>query len=149
MEIRIELQDLTAVRKRLRVEVPADIALQEWNQIAGEYRKQARLPGFRPGKAPVELVKRHFRKSIRNDVIQKLVPQSYDQAIREKEVKPLGEPSLDNLVFEEGEPLAYEANIEVRPEIELPNYNGLTWGAWGLYRSGQEGVQIHPPGLQV
>ena len=125
MDIRVELEDVSSVKKRLKVEVPAGIALQELDQIAGQYKKHARLPGFRPGKAPVKLIKRHFRKSIRSDVLQKLIPDSYDQAIREKGVEPIGEPSLDNLTFEEGQPLVYEANFEVHPQIELPPYQGL------------------------
>lgn len=125
MEIQVELEDVTTVKKRLKVEVPASIALQEMNQVAKQYKKHARLPGFRPGKAPVELIKRHFRKSIRSDVLQKLIPDSYQKAIQEKGVEPIGEPSLENLSFEEGESLVYEANFEVQPEIELSEYRGL------------------------
>ena len=125
MEIRVELEDVSSVKKRLKVEVPAGIALKEFDQVVKAYKRQARLPGFRPGKAPVELIKRHFKKSIRSDVLQKLIPNSYDQAIREKGVQPIGEPSLDNLTFEEGDPLVYEANFEIHPEIEVPEYKGL------------------------
>lgn len=125
MEIQVELEDVTTVKKRLKVEVPASIALQEMNQVAKQYKKHARLPGFRPGKAPVELIKRHFRKSIRSDVLQKLIPDSYQKAIQEKGVEPIGEPSLENLSFEEGESLVYEANFEIQPEIELSEYRGL------------------------
>ena len=125
MEIQVELEDVTTVKKRLKVEVPASIALKEMDQVAQQYKQHARLPGFRPGKAPVELIKRHFRKSIRSDVLQKLIPDSYEKAIQEKGVEPIGEPSLENLTFEEGEPLVYEANVEVQPEIELPEYRGL------------------------
>ncbi|MCH8820506.1 MAG: trigger factor family protein, partial [Acidobacteria bacterium] len=77
MEIQVELEDVTTVKKRLKVEVPASIALQEMNQVAKQYKKHARLPGFRPGNAPVELIKRHFRKSIRSDVLHKLIPDYY------------------------------------------------------------------------
>lgn len=125
MEIRVELEDVTTVKKRLKVEVPARIALKEMDQVAKQYKQQARLPGFRPGKAPVELIKRHFRKSIRSDVLQKLIPDSYQAAIKEKGVEPIGEPSLENLTFEEGKPLVYEANFEIQPEFELPDYRGL------------------------
>lgn len=125
MEIHVELEDVSSVKKRLKVEVPAGIARKEFDQVAKAYKRQARLPGFRPGKAPVELIKRHFKKSIRSDVLQKLIPNSYDQAIREKGVQPIGEPSLDNLTFEEGDPLVYEANFEIHPQIELPDYKGL------------------------
>ncbi len=125
MDIRVEFEDVSSVKKRLKVEVPADIALKKLNQVADEYRRHARLPGFRPGKAPVALVKSHFRTKIRGDVIQKLIPESYDQAIRQQGVEPLGEPSLENLTFEEGQPLVYEANFEIHPEITLPKHKGL------------------------
>ena len=125
MDIRVELQDMSSVKKRLKVEVPADAALRELNQVADEYKRHAKVPGFRLGKVPMQLIKRHFRKRIREDVIQKLIPQSYDQAIHSKGIEPLGEPNLENLTFEEGEPLVYEANFEVRPKIDLPEFKGL------------------------
>ena len=125
MDIRIQLDDVTTVKKRLRVEVPAEVAANELNQVAGEYRKHARLPGFRPGKAPLQLIKRHFKKSIRSDVLQKLVPESYGQALEEKGFQPLGEPSVQNLSFKEGASVTYEANFEIQPPIELPDYKGL------------------------
>ena len=125
MEIRLEVEDLSPVKKKLKVEVPAEVAGKVFNQIANEYRKHARLPGFRPGKAPLQLVKRRFHKDIRQDVLQRLVPDSYDQALREKAVKPLGDLTIEQLSFEESEPLNYEAQVEILPEIALPEYTGL------------------------
>ena len=63
MDIRVELQDVSSVKKRLKVEVPAEAALRELNQVADEYKRHAKVPGFRLGKAPMQLIKRHFRKS--------------------------------------------------------------------------------------
>lgn len=125
MDIRIELDDVTAVKKRLRVEIPAEQALEEFNRVANDYKKRARLPGFRPGKAPVELIKRRFQKDIRQDVVGKLVPESYHQAVQEKGLRPLGRPQVDRLEFEEGKPLVYEARFEVGPQVVLPEYRGL------------------------
>jgi trigger factor len=125
MDIRVEVEDITAVKKKLKVQVPAEIAAREYVQIAQEFRKHARLPGFRPGKAPMDFIKRRFAKEIRSEFLQKLVPESYNRAVEEQGVKPLGEPNLSDLTFEEGQPLAYEATFEVRPEIELPDYVGL------------------------
>jgi trigger factor len=125
MDIRVEVEDITTVKKKLKVQVPAEVAAREYEQIAQEYRKYARLPGFRPGKAPFNLVKRRFSKEIRADLMQKLVPDSYSQAIKEKGVQPLGDPDFASLTFEEGEPLAFEAIFEVQPEISLPEYKGL------------------------
>lgn len=125
MDIQVELEDVSSVKKLLRVEIPAETAQKELNRVAHDYRKYARLPGFRPGKAPVELVKRRYQKDIRQDVLQKLIPESYDQAVKEKGLQPLGQPNLENLDFEEGKPLVYQARFEVRPQIKLPEYKGL------------------------
>lgn len=125
MEIRVELEDLSTVKKKLRVEITADTARKEVDRVANDYRRHARLPGFRPGKAPVQLVRRRFQKDIRQDVLQQLIPQSYDQAVKEKGLRPLGRPSLENVDFEEGKPIVYEARFEVGPEIQLPVYKGL------------------------
>ena len=125
MDIRLEVEDISPVKKKLKVEVPADVAGKEFNQIASDYKKHARLPGFRPGKAPLQLVKRRFQKDIRQDVLQRLIPESYGQALREREVKPLGDLRIEQLSFEEGESLLYEAQVEILPEITLPEYRGL------------------------
>jgi len=125
MDIRLEVEDISPVKKKLKVEVPAEVAGKEFNQIANDYKKHARLPGFRPGKAPLQLVKRRFRKDICKDVLQRLIPESYDQALREREVKPLGDLKIEHLSFEEGESLSYEAQVEILPEITLPEYRGL------------------------
>lgn len=125
MKVNAELEDVSSVKKRLKVEIPAEEALQEFNSLASEYKKHARLPGFRPGKAPVNLVKRRFQKDLRDDLLQKLIPQSYDQAIQEKGVQPVGRPNLANINFQEGQPVTYEALFEVRPEIPLSEYKGL------------------------
>ncbi len=125
MDISIKFEDISPVKKRLKVEVPVEIALKKLDQVANDYRKHARLSGFRPGKAPVALVKSHFRTNIRDDVIQKLVPESYNEAIKQQGVEPLSDPTLENLTFEEGQPLVYEANFEISPEIKLPKYKGL------------------------
>lgn len=125
MEIRVDLTDISSVEKKLKVEVPAEDTSREFERIARDFKKQARLPGFRPGKAPLGLIKRRFSNDIRSEVIQKLLPESYEQAVQEAAVKPLGQPDLENIECEEGKPLIYEAKVEITPEISLPEYRGL------------------------
>lgn len=125
MDIQAELEEISTVKRKLTVQVPASIAGSEYLRVAREFKNFARVPGFRPGKAPIELIKRRYRKDIEGEVLQKLIPESYEQAVREKGVQPLSQPYLENLHFEEGKPLVYEAHFEVRPEIVLPEYRGL------------------------
>lgn len=126
MDIQIELEELGTVKRKLSIEIPAETAASEFDRVARDFMKHANLPGFRRGKAPLSLIKRRFEGDIRGEVIQKLVPESYEQAIKEKDLKPLGQPSLENLAAKEGEPLMFDALIEVKPEITLPKYKGLS-----------------------
>jgi trigger factor len=125
MDIQVELVNISTVKKKLKVEIAAEAAQKQLDEIADEYRRHVRVPGFRPGKAPLALVKRRYQKDIRNDLLQKMIPESYDQAIKEKDIQPLDEPRLENLTYEEGKPLVYEAHFETHPQITLPTYRGL------------------------
>jgi trigger factor len=125
MEIRVEVENLSPVKKKIEVEIGAETAQEELDRVAREFAKQARLPGFRSGKAPIGLVKRHFQDEIRGEVLNKLIPESYGLALKEKSLEPLGQPSLDGVHFEKGEPLSYTAEFEILPEFKLPKYKGL------------------------
>lgn len=125
MDIQSLLEDLGGVKKKLSIEVSAQVTSEEFNRIANEFRQQTSLPGFRKGRAPFGLVKRRFGKDIREEVIKRLVPESYHQAIQDKDVAPVRSPSVDEIDFEEGQPLKYVAKFEVPPVFEVPNYEGL------------------------
>ena len=125
MNLRTELEEISPVKKRLRVEVPVETVLAEFKRVAATYRRHSRIPGFRPGKAPVALIKRRYRKDIRQDVLRKLIPESYDESIRERKIQALGQMQLEQVDLAEGEPLVYEAVVETLPEIEIPDYKGL------------------------
>lgn len=125
MQLKAELEDVSQVKKRLRVEIPAEVATSEFQKVAQDFRRHARLPGFRQGKAPLDLIKRRFSGDIRGEVIQNLVPQWYDRAVVERAVRPISRPSLDKLECEYGKPLIFEAEFEVAPVFEVEDYLGL------------------------
>ncbi len=125
MEIHADLEDVSSVEKILKVEVSATDASSRFQSVAEEYRRHARVPGFRPGKAPLGLIKRRYASDIRGDVVSKLVPESFQEVLKEKKVEFLGEPRLEKVEAEEGKPLSYEAHFEVAPDFELPRYRGL------------------------
>ncbi|MCY3775849.1 MAG: trigger factor [Candidatus Aminicenantes bacterium] len=125
MNVRTEVEEISPVKKKLRVEVPVETVLAEFNRVATTYRRHSRIAGFRPGKAPVALVKRRYRKDIRQDVLRKLIPESYDQSIRERKIRPLGQLQLEQVELNEGKPLVYEALVETLPEFQIPEYRGL------------------------
>ena len=125
MEIQSVLEDVSSVKRKLSVEISARVTSEEFNRVADEFKKHADLPGFRKGRAPFSLVKRRFQRDIREEVIKRLVPESYHQAIHEKDVSPVRSPNVGELDFEEGKALKYVAEFEVEPVFELPDYTGL------------------------
>ena len=112
-------------KRELAIEVPAEEAERELKTLTAQYARVARIPGFRPGHAPSSLVLRRFRKDIRNDVVQALLPKFFDQAVKEREWLVVGQPRFEDLKFDEALPLTCKAVFEVYPEFELNSYQGL------------------------
>ena len=125
MKLKTKLDNISSVKKKLFVEISSQDAGDEFAKAANEFKRFARIPGFRPGKAPMQIIKSRFRDDLKSEVYKKLVPEAYEQAIKKRSLKPVGQPELDNLKGEEGEALSFEAEFEVNPEIELPEYKGL------------------------
>ena len=94
-------------------------------QVARDLARVARVPGFRPGKAPVTLIRRRFAEDIQGEVLQSLVPEYIEKALEEKKLIPITRPSVDKVDFKEGEPLRFRAVFEVLPEFELGDYKNL------------------------
>ena len=125
MDIRVEVEDLSSVKKKLTVEVPADAALQEFRKIAGKFRGAVSLPGFRRGKAPLEIVKNRFKQEIEEEFYGQIVPHATKDAQDQQEFDAVGEPSYGELRYLEGKPLSFSVEVEVKPEFSTPNYRGL------------------------
>ncbi len=125
MKLKTKLENLSSVKKKLFIEIAAEDAGAEFSKASSEFRKYASIPGFRPGKAPMPIIKSRFKEELQSEVYKKLVPDAFEQAIKKRSLEPVGQPDLDNLKGEEGEPLTFEAVFEVKPEIELPVHHGL------------------------
>ena len=106
-------------KKELVIEVPPDIVKQESEAVTAHYRRLARIPGFRPGRAPASLVRRHFHDDIRSEVVQALLPKYFENAIKEQHMSVVGRPQFADLKFEEDSPLTATARFEVFPHFEL------------------------------
>src|SRR5256884_8873265 len=112
-------------RRELELEIPAEDVAKATERVAKELARVARVPGFRPGKAPVALIKRRFADDIKGEVLQSLVPERVEKAVAEQKLSPVSQPQVDKLDFNEGQPLKFRAVFEVLPEFELGNYKGL------------------------
>jgi len=115
----------TTCKREIELEIPAENVTKATEKVARDLARVARIPGFRPGKAPVTLIRRRFAGDIQGEVLQSLVPEYLEKALDEKKLVPVTRPEVDQVEFKEGEPLKFRAVFEVLPEFELSNYKGL------------------------
>src|SRR5215469_12748341 len=112
-------------RKELELEIPADEVSKAMEKVAKEFARLARVPGFRPGKAPIPLIKKRFAEDIKGEVLQTLVPQRVEKAVAEQKLTPVSQPQVDKVEYNEGQPVKFRASFEVLPEFALGNYKNL------------------------
>jgi len=126
MSVVLSLQDVGPCRKQLKVEVPAPAVEAETQRVVRDYGQKVRLPGFRQGKVPSELVRRRFAKEIDQEVKERLLPRYWKQAQAESSIEPLLPPEVDEVSeIQPGEPLTFTATVETRPEIALRDLDGF------------------------
>ena len=112
-------------RREIDLEIPAENVQKAAEKVARDLARIARIPGFRPGKAPVTLVRRRFAEDIQGEVVHSLVPEYLEKALDEKKLVPITRPEVDKIDFKEGEPLRVHAVFEVLPEFDLGDYKNL------------------------
>lgn len=123
--MKIDLTNLSPVKKRMSVEIPPEAVEREAKSLLRDYRKKARIPGFRRGKAPAAVVRARFSKEMEDDLRERVVSASFLRAAKEQGLRPLGDPALEDVTHEEGEPLTFQTTFEVLPEIELQGYREI------------------------
>ncbi|MGH9458052.1 MAG: trigger factor [Thermoanaerobaculia bacterium] len=122
----IDLTDVSSIRKQVEVEIPAEAVNTAFRTVTTEFARQAKVPGFRPGKTPAEVVRKRFKKEIESEVLDRLLPEYFTDAISGKDIEPVGSPGVKRVdVVEEGKPVRFVAEFEVKPEVELRNWEGI------------------------
>lgn len=121
----VELEEVSPVLAKMKVVVPADVMQEENTRVVKAYSKKAKIPGFRPGKAPVNIIERHYGREIHEELLERVIPNHCFGALREKGVVPVDTPRIENVDYEKGEALSFTALVEKRPEIELKPYTGI------------------------
>ncbi|MEO8274725.1 MAG: trigger factor [Thermoanaerobaculia bacterium] len=122
MSVVLEVEEIGPCRKQLKIEIPAPALEAETARVVSEFGRKANLPGFRKGKVPQSLVRRHFSDEIEREVVERLVPRYFRQAAAEKGIDPLLPPEVELAKIETGTGMTFTARVEVRPEIELRNF---------------------------
>ncbi|MCU1659826.1 MAG: Cell division trigger factor [Pseudonocardiales bacterium] len=120
------VENLSPTRIRLAVEVPFDELKPSLDAAYKKIGSQVRVPGFRPGKVPARIIdQRVGRAAVLEEAVNAALPSVYSEAAREHEIKPLGQPEIDVTNLEDGQSLSFTAEVDVRPEITLPELEGL------------------------
>jgi trigger factor len=123
--VNVTVETLAPCKKLLRVELDAQAVDAAFAEMTRDFQKQAVLPGFRPGKAPAQLVARKYESEITAEVKQKLITDAYRKAVEEQKLEVIGAPDVEEIQFGRGQALQFAATIETAPEFQLPEYKGL------------------------
>jgi trigger factor len=123
--ITIEKTAEDSASKSLHVTVPVDRVREAEARALKYYAQRARLPGFRPGKAPETVVRKRFGDAIRQTVLEEVIREGWETAKTNESLKPITDPSIRNLKFEDGSPIEFELHVEVRPELKLERMGGF------------------------
>lgn len=112
-------------KRSLEIEIPLEQVEQATERVTNSIKQRARIPGFRPGKAPTNIIKSRFEGEIRSEVLDLLLPQAFRERIEKDELKVVGQPDISDLHFEPGQPIRFKADFEIAPEFELGEYRGI------------------------
>jgi len=123
--MKTEFTDVSETQKTFTIEIPSEVVDAEINRIAKGYSKQARVPGFRPGKVPATIVKQRYREQILHDVMHGLIPRAVDEALQERGIEPVDTPNIKDVALEEGRPLKFTAAIETVPSFDPGDLSAL------------------------
>src|SRR6266567_924239 len=124
-QMKTEFADVNDTRKTVKVEIPQDVVYAEIDRLARDYSKKARIPGFRPGKAPTRFIKQRFKSEILHDLAHDLIPRAVDDALRERGMEAIDAPDIRDVNVEENQPLTFAAFFEILASFETGDYAGL------------------------
>ena len=123
--MKTSVEEISSIKKKVLIEIPEDQVNKEVESFYKDLGKKAKIKGFRPGKVPRNILERYFKDYVKTEVVQKLIQDTYPQALSETDLQPVSPPVIDPGEFEGGKSFQYSAVIEVKPDIKLEGYTGL------------------------
>lgn len=123
--MKTQVENISEVKKIIHFEIPWEDVDKHIHTTVHQISRSARIPGFRPGKAPESLIRSRFAQQIKEEIINHLVPEAYKEALTENKFDIISEPSLHDVMYSEGSPFLFKVTIEIRPKIELKEYKGI------------------------
>src|SRR5213082_1855496 len=125
MLMKVQVEEKPESISTLKIELPAEEVSKEWDAIASSFARFAKIPGYRPGKAPRAVIDKRFRKEIQEEVTKKLVSKSYREAIEQKKLRVASLTNLEDVHFGEDKSMRFQATVVSAPEFKLPNYKNI------------------------
>src|SRR5204862_3731088 len=123
--MKVEVENQPHCVATLKIELPPEQVSKEWDAIANSFASQARIPGYRPGKAPRRVIEKKFRKEIQDELTKALVSKSYHEAIAEKQLRVVSLADVGDVEFGEDRSMRFRATVVTAPEFELPDYKNI------------------------
>lgn len=123
--MKVEVEKQPDSISTLRIELPPDEVSKEWDAIANSFTRHAKIPGYRPGKAPRRVIEAKFRKEIQDELTKKLVSKSYREAIEQKKLRVVSLTNLEDVKLGDDKSLRFRATVVTAPEFELPEYKNI------------------------
>jgi len=123
--MKVEVEKQPGSVSRLRIELPADEVAKEWDMIANSFARFAKIPGYRPGKAPRAVIDKRFRKEIQDELTKKLVSKSYHEAVEQEQLRVASLTNIEDIQFGEDKSMRFRATVVTAPEFELPDYKEI------------------------
>src|SRR5256885_4388022 len=124
--MKVEVEKQPGSVSKLQIELPADEVAKEWDAIANSFAKFAKIPGYRPGKAPRAVIDKRFRKEIQDEVTKKLVSKGYHEAIEQKKLRVASLTNVEQVQFGDDRSMRFQATIVTAPEFKLPDYKKIS-----------------------
>jgi trigger factor len=123
--MKIVVEQIGPCRKAIKVEVPADVVGEAYREMVAEFVKRARIPGFRPGKAPAAIVEKQFAKELLEETRERVVPRAYREALRQEKIDSVSIVDVSEGQLDKTLPLSFKVTVDVNPEFTLPEYKGI------------------------
>src|SRR5438874_3528720 len=123
MKVQVEKQPESV--STLRIELPPEEVAKEWDAVANSFARFAKIPGYRPGKAPRRVIEAKFRKEIQDELTRKLVSKSYRDAVEQKQLRVVSLTNVEDVEFGDDKSIRFRATIIRAPEFDLPDYKNI------------------------
>lgn len=126
--MKVDIEEISTVKRSIRIEVPPEVVAREFSAAYSDLNQRVRVPGFRPGKAPLAILEKRYGSTVEEDVIRRLVPDYYQRALKETGLRPVESPAIEKIELKKDSPLLFTAMVEVKPPIALGKVAGLAVG---------------------